>query len=164
MFKKAGFVAALPLVLGGSALLATDASADPPASGDSKAEMIQAVRAAEQLLARGADATTFVHKLYSDDVVMVGGSEGAKHGTAAAIKEVQAWFDYMGPNGIKTCKYTIEDPVLASTTTVSSFLMLSCKANPPTLTKDVYYTEMYIWKKTSKGWQVALEMWAEGKF
>ena len=154
-----------PLALAAAAIVANGAAADTAKSGDSKAEVIRAVRAAEQLLAQGVDSKTFVHALYNDDVVMVGGDKpGAKHGSQAAISEVQAWFDYMGPHGIKTCKYTIEEPIIASATSVSSFLQLSCKANPPNVTTDQFYTEMYIWTKTAQGWRVALEMWAPGKF
>jgi ketosteroid isomerase-like protein len=181
VFKIKKRVAMIALGLGGAMLLPAGASAEDGSSARAKAEVTQAVRAAEKLLAQGVSPETFANALYADDVVMSGGAPGAKHGKQAVIKEVKDWFDYMGPEGIKTCRYTVEDPVLASSTTVSSFLNLSCKGNLPSVAQDqskaelykanganvaqdLDYTEVYVWKKYPQGWRVALEMWVPGKF
>jgi ketosteroid isomerase-like protein len=82
---------------------------------------------------------------------------------AATIKDVQAWMDSLGPGGAKGCKYTIVDPVVSSTTTFSSFILLHCKANPPVLAKDQDLRMMYVWRKESQGWRVVLEVYEEGK-
>jgi ketosteroid isomerase-like protein len=152
------------LALGGVALGVGTVSAADSVGGKSKAEIARALAAVEQSFARGDDATT-VSKLLYADVVMVGeGDAAAKRGMKAAIDEVQGWYESLGTNGQKTCKYTIAEPVVATRTTFSSFMLLHCKANPPVLPKDQELRMMYIWKKGPQGWRVALEMWAPGKF
>jgi ketosteroid isomerase-like protein len=162
MIKRKILITGLALASGASLLMNGASAASDPASV-AKAEVTKAVRAIEERVERGVDATTFVHELFTDDVVIVGEHPGAQRGAQAEIESVQAWLDYLGPS-IKTCKWKIEEPVIASATTVSSFIVLSCKANPPSVPKDEVYTTLYIWKKYPQGWRVALEMWNPGQF
>jgi ketosteroid isomerase-like protein len=142
-----------------------DAMAAESVAAKSRAEIERVLAAVEQGFARAEDATTLSKRLYADDVVMVGeGATLASRGMKAAIQDVQEWYDSLGPNGMKTCKYTIADPVVASSTTFSSFMLLHCAANPPKLPDGQDLRMMYIWKKGPKGWRVALEMYAPGKF
>jgi ketosteroid isomerase-like protein len=164
MFKRNIVGAASAAWLVGVLMFSQAAFAEDAATAKARVEAKQAVEAAQKLLQSGASAEDFVNAVYADDVVMIGGTPGAKRGKAAALAEVKAWFNYMGPNGTKGCSYTMEDPAVVSPNSYASFLNLHCKANPPSVNKDEDYTETYVWKKTPTGWRVALEMWAEGKF
>jgi hypothetical protein len=91
------------------------------------------------------------------------GEPTAKRGIKAATEEVQAFVDSLGPNGQRTCKYQVLEPVVSSPTTFASFLLLHCDANPPTLRDPVDARMLYAWKKQPQGWRVVLEMWGPGK-
>jgi ketosteroid isomerase-like protein len=152
------------ILLASTALLwMKDVSAAFDPAAVAKAEVTKAVRAIETRLEQGVDPATFVHELFTDDVVIVGDHPGAQRGAQAEIEAIRAWFDDLGPSR-KSCKWQIQEPVVASATTVSSFIVLSCKANPPKLPYDQVYTTLYIWKKYPQGWRVALEMWNPGQF
>jgi len=123
------------------------------------------VHEVEQAFIRGDDPETVSRLLYADDVVLLGQDDAhAAHGMQAAIGEVKDWYDSLGPNGQKTCKFKIVEPAVASTTTFSSFMLLHCDANPPKLPQAQELRMMYVWKKLPQGWRVQLEMWAPGKF
>ena len=141
------------------------APADQNTASRSKSEIALALHAVEEAFGRGADGEELARMLYADKVTMIGeGEDKASRGMATAIVDSKGWLETLGPNGEKTCKYTIEEPVVASSTTFSSFLLLRCKANPPVLPQDEDLRMMYVWEKSSKGWRVVLEMWAPGKF
>jgi ketosteroid isomerase-like protein len=138
--------------------------AAPPATDGTKAEIAATLHTLEKALARGDSATQISKLLYAEDDLLTGeGETGGTRGMAATIKDVQGWMDSLGPGGTKGCKYTIVDPVVSSTTTFSSFLLLHCKANPPVLAKDQDLRMMYVWRKQPEGWRVVLEVYEEGK-
>jgi hypothetical protein len=140
------------------------ALAAPPATDGTKAEIAATLHTLEKALERGDSATQISKLLYAEDDLLTGeGEAGGTRGMAATIKDVQAWMDSLGPGGAKGCKYTIVDPVVSSTTTFSSFILLHCKANPPVLAKDQDLRMMYVWRKESQGWRVVLEVYEEGK-
>jgi ketosteroid isomerase-like protein len=148
----------------GVVLFAQAASAEDAAAAQARVDVTQMAAKAQGLFEKGASAEAFVNAVYDDNVVMMGGTPGAKKGKAAVLVEVKKWFDYMGPGGIKGCKYTMEQPAVVSATTYASFFNLHCEANPPYVKEAGDYSEMYIWKKTPQGWRIALEMWLEGAF
>jgi len=156
---------ALPLMMCGALLMPHMAAADDTGPGPRKAEIMARLHEVEQALARGDGAQKIAKMLYAENVLMVGeGEEKSSKGMAKATSDVQGWLDSLGPNGGKTCKYSIPDPVVASATTFSSFVLLHCKANPPVLPEDQELRMMYSWEKSVQGWRVVLEMWAPGKF
>ena len=141
------------------------ALANPPAAqAQSRAAVESVLRAVEAALARGDTAEKVTKMLYADDVVITEDEPGSMRGIAAATKGVQGFFDALGPGGGKGCKFNIIDPVVASSTTFSSFLFLSCKANPPVLKDDLDMRLTYTWKKLPQGWRVVLETVQAGKF
>ena len=162
-FKSA--VAAAWLVALSAGFISKSSSATTPNADATRTEIEQALRAVEEVLARGDSATAMSKMLYAENDLIIGeGQDGSTRGMAATIKDVQEWMDSLGPGGTKGCKYTIVDPVVVSATTFSSFVQLHCKANPPALPKDQDYRVMYIWKKRPEGWRVVLEMYISGKF
>jgi hypothetical protein len=163
MLDARTLIAAMSLILGGP-LLPCAAQADDAVTDHTKAEITQFLHSVERSLARGDDEVQVAKMLYADDVLMTGeGEEGATRGMSAAIADVKGWMDSLGPGGAKTCRYTVVDPVVASGTTFTSFLVLRCKANPPVLKEDQVLRMMYGWKHVPQGWRVVLEMWAPGK-
>jgi hypothetical protein len=147
-------------VIGSMPLLAWSAEVPDP----TRIEIAQALKTLEQALARGEDATKVSKRLYADQDLLVGeGESGATRGMKDTIVDVQGWYESLGPGGTKGCHYTIEDPVVSSPTTFTSFILLRCKANPPTLMSDQELRMVYAWKKLPEGWRVVLEMWAPGK-
>jgi hypothetical protein len=158
-----------PLLIGVAVLLAgaalpTAAHADVDDTSKTKGEITQFLHSVEQALARGDNETQVAKMLYADNVLMTGeGEEGGTRGITAAIADVKGWMESLGPGGAKTCRYTVVDPVVATSTTFASFLVLRCKANPPVLPDDQVLRMMYAWKKMPQGWRVVLEMWAPGK-
>jgi len=148
-----------------TAMWSTTASASGQVAAQAKREIEQALRGMETLQERGADGKELSKALYAEEIVIVGeGDSKAQRGLAAATAETQGWLDSLGPNGVKTCKFTLVDPVVASRETFSSFVLLHCKANPPVMREDQDLRMMYIWKKYPQGWRVVLEMFAPGKF
>lgn len=113
----------------------------------------------------GEDAEQLAHRFYTNDVVVIGEDEKQpSRGMAAAVKSVKDWNDYLGPGGQRKCRFDLEDPVVGNANTVSTFVVLNCKANPPKLTKDETVRQLFVWRKTSDGWRVAMEMWQSGGF
>jgi hypothetical protein len=152
-------------LLGVTSLSAAVSAADQTAAERTKGEIAQTLHKIEQAFASGADGTTLAGMLYADDVLMVGeGENGSSHGIKKAASDITEWLKSLGPNGEKTCKYTIEEPFVATSTTFTSFLSLKCKANPPGLPEDQLLRLMCAWTKSDKGWRVVLEMWAPGHF
>jgi ketosteroid isomerase-like protein len=159
-------MANLKIVAATTAVAVSLASMTGPAwAADSTRKQIEtSISKLEKALARGESAEVIAKMLYADDDLLTGeGEEGGTRGMAATIKDVQAWMDSLGPGGTKGCKYQLVDPVVASATTFSSFILLKCKANPPVLKEDQDLRMMYIWKKLPQGWRVVLEMYASGK-
>lgn len=148
------------LVLAGLCV-ASVATAD---SGE-KSQILSVLSKVEASLARGDSAAKISDLLYAPDVVLVGeGDTSASHGMKEAVVDVQAWLDSLGANGQKSCKFEVSEPIVASTTTFSSFVLLRCAANPPKLPQGQELRMVYVWKKLPRGWRVQLEMWASGKF
>ena len=158
--NTAGWLVCCAAACGASqAVVAKEPAADGP-----RAQIAVTLKSMEKALARGEDATTISKMLYASNVLITGeGEVGGTRGIDAATKDVQGWMDSLGPNGAKGCGYTIVDPVVSSTTTFSSFILLKCTANPPVLPADQELRMMYIWQKQAQGWRVVLEMWAPGK-
>lgn len=130
-----------------------------------RSAIVSALRTQQAANAAGEDATQLAHRFYTDDVVIIGeGESRASRGMNSAVKAMADWNDYLGPGGQKKCHFELEDPVVGSDKTVSTFVVLSCKANPPRLTKDETIRQLFVWKKTSEGWKVAMEMWQSGGF
>jgi ketosteroid isomerase-like protein len=164
MTKTNSVIGMLTLIVGAGLMGSPTAGAANRVADDTKAQITQALHAVEKAFARGADGEELARMLYSDNVTMIGeGEDKASRGMETAIADSKGWLETLGPNGGKSCKYTIAEPVVASSTTFSSFLLLRCKANPPVLPQDQDLRMMYVWEKNSKGWRVVLEMWAPGK-
>jgi hypothetical protein len=161
--NKMTLCSALPLVAVGTlALLARQALAGVPGS-DPKVEVITVIHAAEERLHRGVDASTFFDNFYAPDVVMIGGDgiPRVERGKAALLKVLQGWFDAMGSVGLRTCRYAVEEPVMASPTLVTTLMLLSCEA--PNSGHAEASTGLYVWSMTAAGWRVAQEVWVPGK-
>jgi ketosteroid isomerase-like protein len=145
-------------------LLPQRASAGAPIEDATRAQIEQALRSVEQALARGNSAVSISKMMYAEDDMLAGeGQAGSTRGIAGTIKDFQEWIDSLGP-AVRTCKFAIVGPVVASTTTFSSFVQLHCNANPPALVKDQDYRVIYVWRKQPDGWRVVLEMYLSGKF
>jgi ketosteroid isomerase-like protein len=141
------------------------ALANPPAAqAQSRAAVESVLRAVEAALARGDTAEKVTKMLYAEDIVITEDEPGSIRGLAAATQGVQGFIDSYGPGGGKGCKFTLVDPAVASSTTFTSYLSLSCKANPPVLKENMDLRLLYSWKKLPQGWRVVLETVQAGKF
>lgn len=130
-----------------------------------RAEIQDALTKQQAANADGLDAAGLARRFYTQDVVIIGeGEKAPSRGIDAAIKAMQDWNDYLGPGGQKKCTFELEDPVIGTGDTASSFVVLGCKANPPKLAKDEIIRQLFVWKRTPQGWRVALEMWQAGGF
>lgn len=126
-------------------------------------EVQDALRAVERAFQSEASPAALAALLYTSDVVIVGeGDAKATRGITAAVKDVQGWYDSLGPHGQRTCKYTLVMPIVQSESTFSAFYLLHCSPNPPIHPKDEQLRMIYAWRKEPQGWRVALEMWAPG--
>ncbi|GAB2458202.1 hypothetical protein GCM10027082_05810 [Comamonas humi] len=114
---------------------------------------------------RGASPPELAHRFYADNVTIIGEGEATpKRGMSDAIKALADWGDYLGPDGNKGCNFTLQEPVIATTHAASAFAVLHCEANPPKLEKAETIRQLFVLKKTSKGWRVVQEMWQSGGF
>jgi ketosteroid isomerase-like protein len=160
---KSVTAASLILLFGG--FLSQSSSAVTPIADATRSQIELALRAIEQALARGDSATVISKMMYAENDRLSGeGQSGSTREMAGTIKDFQEWLESLGPGGAKGCKFTIADPVVASSLTFSSFVQLHCSANPPVLSKDQDYRVMYVWRKQPDGWRVVLEMYLSGKF
>jgi hypothetical protein len=124
-----------------------------------KGEIEAALRAQEAANVNHETGQQLARRLYAPDVALVGSGEPhIRHGIASAEKSVEAWRQSLGPDGQASCKFELQEPLVASETTASSFIILSCKAAP----HDSPIRMMYVWRLTDVGWRVALEMWEPG--
>jgi ketosteroid isomerase-like protein len=138
-------------------------AAEPAVAAQIKAEIEVALHSQERANANGENAEQLSRRFYAEDVVMVGeGDPHVKRGMAAAIVEMDEWMQSLGPQGQKGCHFHLEDPVIATQTTASTFVTLTCKANPPYLKEDETVRQLFVWKRSSQGWRVAMEMWGNG--
>jgi ketosteroid isomerase-like protein len=139
--------------------------ANPPgAQAQSRAAVETVLHSVEAALTRGDTAEKVTKMMYAEDVAITEDEPGAMRGIAAATTGVQGFIDSLGPGGGKGCKFALVDPVVASSTTFTSFLSLSCKANPPVLKDDMNLRLLYSWQKFPQGWRVVLETVQAGKF
>ncbi|MDE1008802.1 MAG: nuclear transport factor 2 family protein [Paraburkholderia fungorum] len=147
------------------ALFASAVCSADESTGSLRSAIASALSTQQAANAAGEDAAQLAHRFYTNDVVIIGeGETKPSRGMDAAVKAMVDWNDYLGPGGQKKCHFELEDPVVGSDSTVSTFVVLSCKANPPKLTKDETIRQLFVWKKTSEGWKVAMEMWQSGGF
>jgi ketosteroid isomerase-like protein len=139
-------------------------SAAAPVEDATRTQIENTLRSVEQALVRGDSATAISRMMYAENDMLTGeGQEGSTRGMTGTVKDFQEWLDSLG-SAVKTCKFSIVDPVVASSTTFSSFVQLHCNANPPALTKDQDYRVIYVWRKQPEGWRVVLEMYLSGRF
>jgi ketosteroid isomerase-like protein len=130
-----------------------------------RAEIIKKLGQVTTALTRGDPAEQVTKMMYADDVLIVepGRDSPLSRGIPAATKAVQEWMDDLGPGGVKSCHFTVIDPVVSSANTFSSWLNLLCKASP-SKKEDSNARLLYVWRKTPDGWRVTLEAVEEGKF
>lgn len=165
MSHNRSLVAASTSLVCGLSLMASAAIAGDKVASQAKAEVAQHLHRIEAAFSSGASGDALAKMLYSDNVLMIGeGQATASRGMKTAMSDSTEWLKSLGPNGGKTCKYTIEEPYVASATTFTSFLRLRCKANPPVLPNNEELRMMYAWEKGPAGWRVVIEMWAPGEF
>jgi ketosteroid isomerase-like protein len=156
-------VTAISLILLFGGCLSRSSSAATPSAGATRSQIELALRTIEQALARGDGATAISRMMYAENDRLTGeGQSGSTRQMAGTIKDFQEWLESLGPGGAKGCKFTIVDPVVASSLTFSSFVQLHCSANPPGLPKDQEYRVLYVWRKLPEGWRVVLEMYLSG--
>jgi ketosteroid isomerase-like protein len=152
-------------IAGASGSIAVAFAAHHGSESSTKRQIEISVHQVEEAFERDESSTAVSHLLYADNVVLLGqDDQRAARGMQAAIDEVRDWKKSLGPGGMKTCRYTIVEPAVASGTTFSSFMLLHCAPNPPVLPQGQELRMMYVWKKFPQGWRVQLEMWAPGNF
>jgi ketosteroid isomerase-like protein len=157
-------VTAISLILLFGGFLSQSSSAATPSADVTRSQIELALQAIEEALSRGDSATAISKMMYAENDRLTGeGQSGSTRQIAGTIKDFQEWLQSLGAGGAKGCKFTIVDPVVASSLTFSSFVQLHCSANPPVLPKDQEYRVLYVWRKEPVGWRVVLEMYLTGK-
>lgn len=157
-------VTATSLILLFGGFLSQSVCAETPGAEATRSQIEFALRTIEQALSRGDSAAAISKMMYDENDRLTGeGQSGSTRQMAGTIKDFQEWLESLGPGGAKGCKFTIVEPVVASSRTFSSFVQLHCSANPPVLPKDQEYRVLYVWRKEPEGWRVVLEMYLTGK-
>jgi ketosteroid isomerase-like protein len=130
-----------------------------------RAEIVKKLGEVTAALTRGDSVEQTTKMMYADDAIIVepGKDSHVIRGISAITKANQEWMDDLGPGGVKSCRFTVIDPVVSSANTFSSWLNLFCKA-PPGKPEDSNARLLYVWRKTPAGWRVTLEAVEEGKF
>ncbi len=160
MNQRAGWTAVVAMV----GACAQIANAGGVSKSTPRAEVSAILSAVAAATVRGESAATVAGMLYSSDVVLVGeGDPEAKRGMQGATADVAAWWASLGPNGQRGCTLALAGPEISSATTFTSFVVIHCAANPPTLAEALDVRCLYSWKKLPQGWRVALEQWGVGK-
>lgn len=137
--------------------------ADSAVPGKVQSELEGVLAAQDRANANGESAEQLARRFYTDDVAIVGeGDPHAKHGIDAAIVEMTEWMKSLGPQGQRGCHFHLEGPVIASATSASAFVTLTCNANPPAAPSDQVIRQLFVWKRLPQGWRVAMEMWEGG--
>ncbi len=155
--------AAIRLPIAAVALVSGSLALAGPQTPGTKGEIERALHEIMVGVQHGDSAATMSRKLYAKDVLIIG--EGEAHttqGISDAAKDTQAFWDSLGPGGNKGCRFQMVDPSVHSRDTFTSFLLLNCKANPPTLAAPITVRLLYSWKKLPEGWRVVLETWGTG--
>lgn len=123
------------------------------------------LRAQEAANVAGDSGEQLARRLYAPDVAVSGeGEPRVALGMAKAAEATEGWRQSLGPDGQKHCRFELKDPFVASETVAASYIILRCKANPPTLPEDSVTRMLYVWKRLPEGWRVALEVWGAGDF
>lgn len=152
-----------------SLLPTVGANAREASSPKSHAEVAKELRAffadQDQANRDGLSTTELAKRFYAEDAIITGeGDAGPRRGVAASVKALDDWFAYLGPNGNKACAFTVQDTLVASGDLASVFAVLNCKPNPPKTTKEETIRQLFVLKRTPKGWRVVREMWQAGNF
>jgi len=137
--------------------------AGPAQTSATRDQIAKALQVITDGVQNGDSAATMARKLYAKNILIIGEGEAhAAQGIDEAAQDTQAFWDSLGPDGAKSCKFQMVEPSVQSRDTYTSFLLLNCKANPPALTKAVTVRLLYSWKKLPAGWRVVLETWGIG--
>lgn len=136
------------------------------APADVVSELVAFYAGQDQANRDGMNSTQLAERFYSEDVIITGeGDAGARRGSASAVNALDDWFAYLGPEGNKGCAFTVKDTVVSSDQNMASvFAVLTCRPNPPTLTKPETIRQLFVLKRTAQGWRVVREMWQAGGF
>lgn len=160
-------VSAVPLVGCSAAQARTQSTPSVAASpADVVKELVAFYAGQDQANRDGMTSTQLAERFYSEDVIITGeGDAGARRGLASSVKALDDWIAYLGPAGNKGCAFAVKDTVVSSDSNMASvFAVLTCKPNPPTLTKQETIRQLFVLKRTARGWRVFREMWQAGGF
>jgi hypothetical protein len=110
--------------------------------------------------ARGADARAIGDLMYEEDVVVIGeGDHSATRGLTAFMPTLAAHLEEWG--GKPNVTFKLIDPILTEGNVASAFLDITLIPSiAGALTQ--HYRSMFGWRRSAKGWRVALEMYAAG--
>lgn len=152
------------LCVGSFAAVARDNQADK-----TRVDTTQQLRAffagQDQANRDGLSTTDLAKRFYTEDAILTGEGEAApKYGIKGATAALDEWFAYLGPGGNKACTFSMQDTVVTSGDMASVFAVLNCKPNPPATDKEQTIRQLFVLKKTAKGWRVAQEMYQAGGF
>ena len=134
------------------------------ATRDATAQEIRALfKSQDEANWNGATPEQLAHRFYTEDAIIIGeGEETTQRGMKDAITALVNWNEYLGPGGNKACQFNVLDPIMISGDMASTFVTLSCRPNPPKTTKQETIRQLFVLKRTPKGWRVAQEMWEMG--
>lgn len=157
------------VLLSALCLAPTGAMARDRQAAKSAAEVTRELRAffagQDQANRDGLSTTALSKRFYAEDAVVIGeGDKAPQYGVQGGIDALDGWFAYLGPNGNKGCAFNVQGTAVTSGNLASVFAVLKCKPNPPKLTKEETIRQLFVLKRTPKGWRVVREMWQSGDF
>jgi ketosteroid isomerase-like protein len=123
-------------------------------------ELQEVLRCAARALAEGSSVAAFAELLYAPDVVLVGeGMERALCGLKASLPMLT---EFVGDFGVRPeFTFEVQLPILAGTDTAAAFVTVNVRStDSPGETGQ--FRALYAWRRTVKGWRVALEMFGTG--
>lgn len=148
-----------------AAFLAMTGAEAGPAESQIRHQVAAAVDEIQAAVQGGKSAAQVAELLYTNDIIIVGeGGAPASRGKHAALAAMEAHWASLGPGGVRLCKLALaDDPGVASAETYASFFVLHCDPVSPSAGQIPDVRGIYVWKKTPRGWRVALEQWGMGK-
>jgi ketosteroid isomerase-like protein len=126
---------------------------------DIRLDLEAVLRAFEASAARGAEFRELANLLYDDEVILVG-EEGAIRGLKAFLPKFETIVADWGGAGTQL-QLSLKDPILTSDSLAVCFMQAMCRPAKPGAPVEQYRV-LTAWKRSNRGWRLAMEMYTNG--
>ncbi|WP_395671692.1 hypothetical protein [Phenylobacterium sp.] len=148
--------------LGAGLMCGAPAAAQAPTPVERELEAT--FRRLEEIIESGAPADVLTREMYTTDTVVTGyGVDAPRVGIAAEERAIAGFLDSLAAPGQRRCRFAVFGPVSASEGVIAAFTNLTCRGRGATSPEpDQKYHVLYVFRKTTAGWRVSLEMFGGG--